>query len=214
MTKVIVGVSGFAGSGKDTFADRLVERHGFLKISLADPIKEVCKRVFDFTDEQLWGSSNKREEEDLRYPFSGICPACHQRCKSQPRPEDDHNDWRCPTHGGYKAFVTPRLALQTLGTEWGRTLYGDIWIDTTVREIQRSIHDRWVVPDVRFHNEVRKLRDAGAWLVRLKRGEQRYPHASEAQMAEMKDGSFDLSLNNHGTLEELYQAVDRFTERL
>lgn len=39
----------FGGSmqvGKTTAADRLVERHGFVKYALADPIKEIARRDF------------------------------------------------------------------------------------------------------------------------------------------------------------------------
>lgn len=37
--KQIVGIAGKAGSGKDTVADFLVERHGFVKVSMASPLK-------------------------------------------------------------------------------------------------------------------------------------------------------------------------------
>lgn len=38
---ITVGVHGFAGSGKDTFADALVENYGFTKIAFADPLRDV-----------------------------------------------------------------------------------------------------------------------------------------------------------------------------
>lgn len=56
--------------------------------------------------------------------------------------------------------VTPRKALQTLGTDWGRNLHEDIWIDKLIRDIgDLPEHISCViVPDVRFVNEARKLR--------------------------------------------------------
>lgn len=38
---MIVGIAGRAGSGKDTVADFLVQRHGFTKVSCAGPLKAM-----------------------------------------------------------------------------------------------------------------------------------------------------------------------------
>jgi len=65
---MIIGLLGQAGSGKDTVADFLVRDHSFVKVALADPLKRICRDVFDFTDEQLWGPSEKRNAPDKRYP--------------------------------------------------------------------------------------------------------------------------------------------------
>ena len=37
MPAPLIGLTGYARSGKDTFAARLVERHGFTRASFADP---------------------------------------------------------------------------------------------------------------------------------------------------------------------------------
>lgn len=64
---MIIGIAGRAGSGKDTVADLLVRDHRFVKIAFADPLKRICKKVFDFTDEQFWGPSSARNGPDKRY---------------------------------------------------------------------------------------------------------------------------------------------------
>jgi hypothetical protein len=68
---------------------------------------------------------------------------------------------------------TPRFAMQTLGTEWGRVLIGgDIWVEALRRDIlareQEQPGGRYLVEDVRFGNEVRIIRELGGeiWLVR------------------------------------------------
>lgn len=38
---VILGISGYANSGKDTFADALVDNYGYKKVAFADPIRDV-----------------------------------------------------------------------------------------------------------------------------------------------------------------------------
>lgn len=53
--RMLIGLCGTKGSGKDTVAGILLEQHGFLQYALAAPLKRVCKELFDFTDDQLWG---------------------------------------------------------------------------------------------------------------------------------------------------------------
>lgn len=65
---MIIGLCGNAGVGKDAVADFLVRNHGFVKVALADPLKRICQDVYGFTDEQLWGSSEKRNAPDKRWP--------------------------------------------------------------------------------------------------------------------------------------------------
>ena len=66
---MIIALSGKLGSGKTTIAKRLVSEHGFRKISFAGPLKEACRAIFGFTDEQLYGSLKKEID-----PFWGLSP--------------------------------------------------------------------------------------------------------------------------------------------
>jgi len=216
---MIIGVCGFAGSGKDTFADHLVAHHGFNKVSFAFPLKEAARIAFDFSDEQLYGPSSFREEEDTRYLFSGTCPHCQQGCRRWHK--DAMPEWAiwwceaCDVH--YREFVTPRLALQTLGTEWGRTLYPNIWVDACLSHIRRRVdigEEDWVIPDCRFLNEVVGIKDAGGVVARLLRGEQRFSHASEAELANISLSIFDKVLDNTGTLPEFYTMIDEALPQL
>lgn len=59
----------------------------------------------------------------------------------------------------YLAGQTPRHAMQTLGTQWGRELIADdLWIDTAVK--RAATHDT-VITDVRFPNEMEAVVSAG-----------------------------------------------------
>jgi hypothetical protein len=85
--------------------------------------------------------------------------------------------------------LTPRRALQTLGTEWGRALHPDVWIEQALR-VMRGSRDCFVIPDVRFANEADAIRRAGGRVVRVLRAGAGLPgeagaHASEA-------GAFDV----------------------
>lgn len=50
---MLIGVHGKAKSGKDTFADLLVERCGFVKHAFADRLKDVTALAFDIPREDL-----------------------------------------------------------------------------------------------------------------------------------------------------------------
>lgn len=67
---------------------------------------------------------------------------------------------------------TPRRAMQTLGTEWGRELiYQNIWVDAWERSLDRlSGHvDIVIIEDVRFVNEVEKVKALGGILIEVHR---------------------------------------------
>jgi len=59
---MIIGFAGKKGSGKDTLANYLIEKYNFKRVAFGDPVKEVCRILFGFNDEQLYG--NKKEEMD------------------------------------------------------------------------------------------------------------------------------------------------------
>lgn len=63
---------------------------------------------------------------------------------------------------------TPRHAMQTLGTEWGRQSIGpDIWINASRRRLLHvlDLGNRAVFDDVRFDNEARMIRDHGDGII-------------------------------------------------
>ena len=66
---MIIGLIGNQRTGKDTVADYLVSNYNFKKYSFADPIKEVSKKIFNWTDNQCNGSS-----KDILDVESGIVP--------------------------------------------------------------------------------------------------------------------------------------------
>jgi hypothetical protein len=67
---------------------------------------------------------------------------------------------------------TPRHAMQTLGTEWGRNCMGeDFWVNTAMSCVD-SLLDRGhnvVMDDVRFWNEAQAIKDRGGLLVHIAR---------------------------------------------
>lgn len=200
---MIVGVSGKAGSGKDTVADVLVRDHGFVRISLADPMKRFAQHLWHFSDAQLWGPSEQRNAPDPRY-----------------RRADG-------------SFLSPRHALQLLGSEWGRECDQNVWIRHAFMCAERVMASSVlhytpegglvyggekprprgvVIPDVRFANEMRAIRDAGGQVWRVTRGTSLHgaesQHVSETEQDSIHDDAFDRVIRNDGTLADLTPLVN------
>lgn len=202
----LIGLSGVAGSGKSYIANVIHNKYGFAVVSLADQIKRICKDVFDFTDDQLWGPSEKRNEPDKRYSRLTEPDSKHYILEEQDNgtvhvDRDDGSQKLLLTFQEWEAlkkqteYLTPRYALQKLGTEWGRNCYEPIWIEYTMRVAKKLIEEPFkhmysaqngleslisnaeievlhpakgvVIPDVRFKNEMEAVRQAGGKVVRI-----------------------------------------------
>ncbi len=61
---MIIGLSGVAGSGKDTVGGFLVRDCCFESMAFADPMKRFCKEMFGWGDDRLYGSSSQRNAPD------------------------------------------------------------------------------------------------------------------------------------------------------
>lgn len=103
---------------------------------------------------------------------------------------------------------TPRHAMQTLGTEWGRQCVAqNLW--TTLWSARAGdcldLGGRVVVDDCRFPDEADVVRRMGGIVVRLSgRGGIAGSHASEAQAFDA-----DVELGNAGSLDELHAWLDQ-----
>jgi hypothetical protein len=141
---MIIGICGFAGSGKDTIADYLQNIHQFRRESFAHTLKDAVSAVFGWDRDMLEGRTREsrewREQED---------PWWTERL-SMP--------------------VTPRLVLQVWGTEVARKSYhDDIWIASLENKLRKT-HDDVVISDCRFPNEIRAIKAAGGIVIRVVRG--------------------------------------------
>ena len=177
----IIGITGLLGSGKGTVADYLIEDHKFLKISFADALKDACASMFGWDREMLEGVTDKsrkwREEVDEFW--------------------SDRLE---------KKNFTPRQALQWMGTEAGRGVFGeDIWVAGVEKKILalQALHNisdgeavaGVVLPDTRFPNEIKMIKRLGGVMVRVERGDRPdwWEQASKLNHELAKDPEFDMT---------------------
>ncbi len=179
----LIALSGRAGSGKSTLAGML--RHH--EISFAEPLKKFAQEVFDFTDAQIYGPSAERSRPDARYTMENGEP------------------------------LTARHALQTLGTEWGRSCFPDVWAALGVRRALAYMAENpghsVVIPDCRFVNEARAVREAGGQVWRIVRPGAGLDGAAALHPSEMEQESPEFlalvtqTIKNTGSLMDLSVAL-------
>lgn len=105
----------------------------------------------------------------------------------------------------YLQGQSPRYAMQTLGTEWGRNLLGgEIWVRALIN--RAHLYENVVISDVRFPNEVAAVQYAGGKVYRISRPGLSVvdDHASENQIDHLL---VDGQILNDGSLEDFYSKV-------
>src|SRR5579864_382157 len=97
---------------------------------------------------------------------------------------------------------TPRFAMQTIGTEWGRNTIGsDLWINAWRHAV--NSHPEFinvVSDDVRFENEVAAVRSMGGVIVRIVRDT---VNVAPTHASEVMDFPVDVTIDNNGSLDDL-----------
>lgn len=173
---MVIGLSGAAQSGKNTFASGL-ERAGYETIAFADPLREMVALVNPIVG---W---NLHQDEPITYR-QAVSTLGYDVAK--------------------KRYPEVRRMLQFIGTEVVRQVKPTYWTEYTATQIRElnGCHRRVVVADVRFENEADVIRDAGGIVVEIYRpGLATLPgaHVSEAGVEP------DLVVVNDSTPESLYE---------
>lgn len=104
---------------------------------------------------------------------------------------------------------TPRYAMQTVGTEWGREIIGsDIWTNAWKESAWSALEygdaSGVVCDDCRFENEVEAIRDLGGYVVHVHR---LGVSAESAHRSEAMPGVPDFEIHNIGSVEDLRRQV-------
>lgn len=99
---------------------------------------------------------------------------------------------------------TPRHAMQTLGTEWGRgCMNGDFWINAWARKAA-SVSSNVVTDDCRFGNEAVAIRAAGGDIVLLKSKKRRRKASDHVSEQGVDPALVTHVVVNDGTIADLH----------
>lgn len=214
---MIIGITGFIGSGKDTLADFMVSDHGFRRDSFANSLKDAVSSIFGWDREMLEG-----------------------RTKSARAEREKVDAWWAERLG--IANLTPRLVLQQVGTEvFRQNFHDDIWIASLERKLSQS-KDNVVITDCRFPNELKAIKNAGGIIVHVTRGAlpdyytfaltanahqwNGKPQTAAGKAAEEElvarnihpsewawiGAPFDFVADNNGSIEDLYRTANTLAE--
>lgn len=214
---MLVGIVGFASSGKGTIGTALNEKYDFAVDSFAAPLKDAASILFGWDRALLEGDTDESR---------------HWR-------EQADRFWSKEL--GIKNF-TPRMGLQLLGTDGIRNAFHkDFWIISLKRRWMNADQPNTVITDCRFANEVDIIRDLGGVVIHVQRGpnpnwyndilfvNQGYADQEDIDRVDMMRAtgiiphesetawigkSIDYRIHNDGTLDELNSEIVEVAEKI
>ena len=183
---MIIGLTGYKGSGKSEVAKYLSLHYGFTDLSFAAILKRAMNVTFDWPDE--YGTDPKlKEVVDPRWGIS-------------PRQAYQYYGTEVIREGFPSAFPM-----------FGLLVGSDFWIKRLFADLDPS--KDYTISDVRFQNEVDAVSKKGivAMVTRHSVVPSAPEHASEA-VGILK--GVTAHIHNEGSLEELGEAVESFASVL
>lgn len=181
---MIIAFSGYAGAGKSTAAQVLVDKHNFTLLSFAQPLKQALLTL-DPLIHTYWD-----EEDGLGHTYlSDIVQDI-----------DRDEEWRYA-----KEFPEVRRLLQRLGTEVGRELWSnDFWVSRLKEQIEPG--KNYVISDMRFPNEHKLITDLDGITVRIESGNIKAVNGHPSESA-LDNTTHDITVTNNGTIEDFKDVI-------
>jgi hypothetical protein len=180
---LLYGISGRKFSGKDTTGKHLCEKYGYMRLAYADALKEACREIFGFTDEQLYGSSKETADEFW---------------KTSPR--------KVLQYVGTDLF---RDQLDKVIPDLGK----NIWIKVLEKKIldvwKKNPSQGIVITDLRFPNEVEAVKKLGGIVLRITRPSLESGKDMHSSEVEIDNLDVDFELLNDSTIDSLYDKFDK-----
>lgn len=178
---MLIGVLGRKGSGKDTISDYIVNKYRYEKMVLAEPLKNACKILFNFSDEQLYG-----DQKETIDPSWGTSPR------------------KVFQYLGTDIF---RNDIHKIIPDIGDNFWVNLLRIKYLQKLKENKNIKIIMSDIRFQNEVDMVRQLGGIVIKLTRPSINNSDAHESEKnIDNINGNFNII--NDGTLEELYKKVD------
>lgn len=176
----IIGISGLKRNGKDTIANYLCDNYGYQRIAFADPLKEVARVMFEFNDEQLYGSEKEVVDEYW-----------------QLTPRQALN---------FVGIDLIKNNMDKLDPKFGK----NFWIHCAKRKVDEILKENpdavIVFSDVRYPDECELIRKLNGFIIRVERPCYLTvdSHESESHVMNLK---VDAIIQNDGSIDDLHKRV-------
>ena len=188
---MIIGISGKAGSGKDTAAKMLEVLYANPDISYED---FANKRYKNFADIQIVHFADSLKETAQVLFRIG--------------------EWETNTQEGKKTTInwigkTVRELLQEVGQGLRDAVDPNLWIKALFANTEDW--SNYIIADVRYPNELEAIKERDGVLIRIDRnGAGAGNHSSETALDDYND--WDVHIENNGSLESLFENMRIFTK--
>lgn len=239
--KRIIGISGRKQAGKNTAAnyihgqvlknlnmidDFYIDKTGNLVIKTENQVGDSGYGILDITrkdsayveyaEKQLWPYIKIYHFADILKELSIILFGLSE--KQVYGTNEDKNTitnikWEnVPLNNGKSGFMTSREFLQYFGTVIVRRIYPDAWINSTLNRVIKEDPEIAIIPDVRFPNEIQKIKDNDGIIIRLTRNIYDDKDESETMLDQNNYdwSNFDFIIdNNSGSLDDLLKELNK-----
>lgn len=209
----IIGISGYAGSGKDSLGKAIqwvmlpdvykklihipsfidggydyiayANKSGWQVKKFADPLKEVCSVILNVERRDFENPEFKSKVLDSKWGEE----------------------------------MTARKFLQVFGTDVCRKTFNEnIWVYALFNKYvclpnYPNTYPDWIITDCRFPNEAEEIKKRGGLIVRINRPEVSALNAHISELA-LDDYEFDYVINNNGTEEDLIMKAEEMIKHL
>jgi hypothetical protein len=182
---MIIGILGRKGAGKDTIADHMIKNYKFQKLVLAQPLKDACKVLFNFNDEQLYG--NLKETID---PNWGVSPR------------------QVLQYVGTDIF---RKDITRIIPDINSNFWVNLMSTKYKQMKENDPNIRVVVSDVRFENEINEIHKLNGIIIKVTRPgmSNNDMHDSERLIDNLHG---DYEIQNDSGIEELYNKINNILD--
>lgn len=186
---MIIGISGKAGSGKDTAAKMLEVLYANPDISYED---FVNKRYKNFTDIQIVHFADSLKET-VQVLFR-------------------IGEWETNTQEGKKTTInwigkTVRELLQGIGQGLRDAIDPNLWVKILFANTKGWTN--YIIADVRYPNEIKAIKERNGILLRIDRKDAGAGnHSSETALDDYKE--WDVHIENNDSIEDLFEAMRIF----
>lgn len=194
---MIIGISGKAGSGKDTVA-QIIQ---FLNFQESFPEIHTTFVNRPLPSHKLYGKKWKIRK------FAHAVKEVASLLTRIPVSDFEKSEVKAMSLGEHWGNMTVRDILQKIGTDAIRNnVHENAWVNALMSQYHEG--DNWIITDVRFPNEANAIKERGGVLIRLNRQSNVLINANHSSETALDDyEGFDFCLDNTGTIDDLIESV-------